>query len=107
MEADHRHVDIVVEIAAKKTVRVFTDGPDGWWEGGDEATKSPAFFRGGIADLRLVHAVFPNQIRRDFRGSSDFQEAAEAEAEIPFLLIQAQRRGMEFESGFRLALRSG
>ena len=88
-------------------VSVVAEGADGRRKGGDESTESAALFCSGVADLRLVHAVFPNEVRGDFRRGSEFQETAEAEAESPFFLIEGQCRGMEFEGGFRLALRGG
>ena len=99
MEGDQRHVDVVVEVAAEGVVGVVAEGADGRREGRDEAAEDAAFFRGGIADFRLVHAVFPNEVRRDIRRGSDLQEVAEGQAELPFFLIEAQRLRTDFQGG--------
>ena len=94
--ADERQVDVVVKIAAERVVGVVAEGPDGRRKRRDEAAENAALFRGGIADLRLVHAVLPNEVGGDVGGFSELQVIAETEAELPFFLIVAQ--------GFQLGL---
>ena len=104
MKVDHGHFDGVVKITSERIVRVFAKRADRRREARDGAAEYPAFFGGGIADFGLIHAVAPNQIRRDFGRSAHFKKISECEAESPFFLIQAESFTTNGEGGFRLAL---
>ena len=107
MEKDQLHIDVTIEIAPEGIVGIRPEGTNGGRKRRNIPAKHSALCRSGIANLGLIHAVFPYQVVGHIGGSPKLQIVSKRKAVFPLFPFAVQGFGLNLKTVPRFVVRTG